>query len=46
MRKISGGSRSIKGADTTAKLLSIMQTVKMKKGNMIDNMISILHNTK
>lgn len=37
MRKISGGSRGNEGADTTAKLLSVMQTVKMQEGNVLDN---------
>lgn len=46
MRKISGGSRSNNGADTTAKLLSVMQTIKMKEGNVIDNMVNVLQDTK
>lgn len=46
MRKISGGSRSDKGAETTAKLLSVMQTIKMQEGNIIDNMINLLQNPK
>ncbi|MBD3252906.1 IS66 family transposase [Candidatus Pacearchaeota archaeon] len=46
MRKISGGSRSNNGADTTAKLLSIMQTMKMQDGNVLDNMINILQEGK
>jgi len=46
MRKISGGSRSNKGAETTAKLLSVMQTIKMQEGNIIDNMMNLLQNTK
>ncbi len=46
MRKVSGGSRSNNGAETTAKLLSVMQTMKMQGGNIIDNMVSLLHNTK
>ncbi|HII29798.1 hypothetical protein AUJ69_03465 [Candidatus Woesearchaeota archaeon CG1_02_47_18] len=46
MRKISGGSRSTKGAETTAKLLSVMQTIKMQEGNIIDNMINLLQNPK
>lgn len=46
MRKISGGSRSIKGADTTAKLLSVMQTIKMQEGNVIENMTDILQKGK
>jgi len=46
MRKVSGGSRSKKGADTTAKLLSVIQTIKMQKGNIINNMINILQKAK
>ena len=42
IRKISGGSRSKQGAETTAKLLSVMQTIKMQEGNIIDNMINLL----
>jgi hypothetical protein len=30
MRKVSGGSKSKKGADTTAQLLSVTQTIKMQ----------------
>lgn len=46
IRKVSGGSRSENGAETTAKLLSVMQTMKMKDGNVIDNMMSLLQNSK
>ena len=46
MRKISGGSRSNKGADTTAKLLSVIQTVKMQEGNVLNNMMDILQKAK
>lgn len=46
MRKISGGSRSNVGADTTAKLLSVMQTIRMQEGNVMDNMMNVLQNTK
>ena len=46
IRKISGGSRSLKGADTTAKLLSVMQTVKMQEGNIINNLINLLQDSK
>jgi len=42
IRKISGGSRSKQGAETTAKLLSVMQTIKMQEGNIIDNMMNLL----
>jgi len=46
MRKISGGSRSNNGADTTAKLLSVMQTIKMQEGNVMDNMMNVLQKGK
>jgi len=46
MRKISGGSRSNRGAETTAKLLSALQTIKMQEGNVIENMVNLLQNTK
>jgi len=46
IRKVSGGSRSENGAETTAKLLSVMQTMKMKEGNVIDNMMNLLQNSK
>jgi len=46
MRKISGGSRSTKGAETTARLLSVMQTMKMQEGNIIDNMVYLLQKAK
>lgn len=46
MRKISGGSRSNNGADTTAKLLSVMQTIKMQEGNVMDNMMNLLQEGK
>ena len=46
IRKVSGGSRSEDGAETTAKLLSVMQTVKMQEGNIIDNLTNLLQNSK
>ena len=46
IRKISGGSRSEGGAETTERLLSVMQTMKMKEGNVIDNMMSLLQKAK
>lgn len=46
IRKVSGGSRSEDGAETTAKLLSVMQTMKMKEGNVIENMMNLLQNSK
>lgn len=46
IRKVSGGSRSENGAETTAKLLSVMQTMKMQEGNIIDNMVDLLQKGK
>ena len=46
IRKVSGGSRSEDGAETTAKLLSVIQTVKMQEGNIIDNLTNLLKNSK
>ena len=46
IRKISGGSRSSEGADTTAKLLSVMQTIKMQEGNVLNNMMNVLQDSK
>lgn len=46
MRKISGGSRSENGAETTALLLSVMQTMKMQEGNIINNMVNLLQKGK
>ena len=46
IRKVSGGSRSENGADTTAKLLSVMQTMKMQEGNIIENMADLLQKGK
>lgn len=46
IRKVSGGSRSKDGAETTAKLLSVMQTIKMREGNLIDNMMNLLQKVK
>jgi len=46
IRKISGGSRSKEGAETTAKLLSVVQTLKMQEGNIIDNMFNLLQKGK
>lgn len=46
IRKVSGGSRSENGADTTAKLLSVIQTMKMQEGNIIENMTHLLQNPK
>jgi transposase len=46
MRKISNGSRSENGANTTAKLLSIMQTVKMSYADPMDAMIGLFQKAK
>ncbi|MFH1710868.1 MAG: IS66 family transposase [Nanoarchaeota archaeon] len=46
IRKVSGGSRSENGAETTAKLLSVMQTIKMQEGNIIENMANLLQKGK
>jgi len=46
IRKVSGGSRSEQGAETTAKLLSVVQTMKMQEGNVINNMLDLLQKAK
>jgi len=46
IRKISNGSRSENGADTTARLLSVMQTIKINHSNPMDAMIGLLQNGK
>jgi transposase len=46
IRKVSGGSRSVDGAETTAKLLSVIQTIKMQGGNIIENMTNLLQKGK
>jgi transposase-like protein len=46
IRKVSGGSRSENGAETTAKLLSVMQTMKMQEGNIINNLANLLQKAK
>jgi transposase-like protein len=46
IRKVSGGSRSDDGAETTAKLLSVIQTMRMREGNIIENMTNLLQNPK
>ena len=45
IRKISYGSRSARGANATAMLLSVMQTLRMKKINAIQGLQAILKNT-
>lgn len=44
IRKISNGSRSCRGATTTAMLLSIIQTLKFRKENVLLGLRSILKN--
>lgn len=46
IRKISGGSRSEKGAETTAGLLSVVETVKKQEGNIMDNLVNVLQKGK
>jgi len=45
IRNISKGSRSIKGANTTATLLSIIQTLRLNKQNVLLGLQEILNNT-
>src|SRR3990167_7401095 len=44
IRKISNGSRSVRGANTTAMLLSIIQTLRLKKENLLQGLQAILKN--
>jgi len=44
IRKISNGSRSTRGAHATGILLSIIQTVRLKKKNVLENLHKILNN--
>lgn len=44
IRKISNGSRSKKGADTTAKLLSVIQSLRLKNINLLQGLQDILQN--
>ena len=46
MRKISNGSRSAQGAETTAQLLSITRTIKMNAQNPMDFMMNWLQKGK
>jgi len=45
IRKISNGSRSARGANATAMLLSIIQTLRFKKENVLDGLKNVLTNT-
>jgi len=44
IRKISNGSRSTRGANATAMLLSIIQTLRIKGGNVLQGLQTILKN--
>ncbi len=44
IRKISNGSRSTRGANATAMLLSIIQTLRFKKENVLDELKNVLNN--
>ena len=46
IRKISGGSRSDKGAETTCRLLSVLQTAKLQSRDYIGFMSNLLQTTK
>ncbi len=45
IRKISNGSRSARGANATAMLLSIIQTLRFKRENVLQRLQAILKNT-
>ncbi|MBU2637997.1 MAG: IS66 family transposase, partial [Nanoarchaeota archaeon] len=44
IRKISNGSRSRKGANITATLLSVIQTLRRRQENVLTGLESILKN--
>jgi transposase-like protein/transposase len=44
IRKISNGSRSEDGAETTARLLSVLQTVKLQTNNPYEGILNLLQN--
>jgi len=44
IRKISNGSRSVRGANATAMLLSIIQTLRFKRENVLEGLQAILKN--
>ena len=46
IRKISNGSRSENGAETTAKLLSVLQTMKIQTGNPYQGLLNLLQMPK
>jgi len=45
IRKISNGSRSVRGANATAMLLSIIQTLRLRKENVLQGLQAILKNS-
>jgi len=45
IRKISNGSRSHRGANATAMLLSVVQTLRLQKKNILQGLSEILKNT-
>ena len=46
IRKISNGSRSEDGAEITAKLLSVLQTVKLQTNNPYEGILNLLQNSE
>jgi len=44
IRKISNGSRSTRGANASAMLLSIIQTLRLQKKNVLEGLCDIIHN--
>lgn len=46
IRKISNGSRSLSGAQTTANLLSVLQTAKLQNNNPLNFLSNLLQNSK
>ena len=46
IRKISGGSRSEEGAEITAKLLSVLQTMKIQTNNPYQGLLNLLQTPK
>jgi len=46
IRKISNGSRSEDGAEITARLLSVMQSMKLQEVNPFNEAMDLLHKGK
>ena len=44
IRKISNGSRSARGANATAMLMSVIQTLRIRKQNVLDGLCRIVNN--